>query len=386
MAESGKELARAIRAEIRENGPMGFEAFMQRALYDPKAGYYAAGERGIGRGGDFYTSVSVGDVFGRLLAGQMAEAWVRLGAPSRFTVVEQGAGDGRLADDVLSGAQARHADLAAAIEYVIAEPAAALRKAQERRLRGKWGARVRWVSALEGVRDIEGVCFSNECLDAFPFRRIRFEGGAWRELCVGLASGGDRAFAWQTGPAVREADLAAESALLAGTFPEGYTTEIRPAIADWAGSLRNALGRGLAMVIDYGLTEREYYDAARREGTLRCYKAHRAGDDPFEDVGGQDITAHVNFTRVAREGRARGFALAGYADQHHYLVGVGAEMLTEMEGKVDAGFARRFQTLTHPGMMGRVFKVLALARGMEVQAPPLAGFRHGEDVGLAEGA
>lgn len=371
-------VSEAIRGRIREKGPIGFDEFMRMALYDPRGGYYAAGAPVIGRGGDFYTSVSVGDVFGRLLVELHLEIWKRLGSPERFAVIEQGAGDGQLAEDVLAAAEKRHPGLAETMRYIIAEPIAELRKNQEQKLLEKWGPRVSWISALKELRDVEGVFFSNECLDAFPFKRVCYEGGRWREMRVALEGGSS--FCWEKQFLAAE-ELEAESPLLKGDFPEGYTTEIRPAVSEWVRSLSATMRRGLALIVDYGFPEAEYFDRERRDGTLRCFREHRASDDPLAGAGEQDISAHVNFTRVVRTAHECGLELAGFTDQHHFLVGAGANVLREMEGRPDSRFVRQFQTLTHPGLMGRAFKVLGLERGLSIEVGPLKGFEHPEPVG-----
>ena len=128
------------------------------------------------------------------------------------------------------------------------------------------------------------------------------------------------------------------------------------------------------MIVDYGFSESEFYEEGRCEGTLRCFSGHRADDDPFTGVGERDISAHVNFSRMAREAAELGLEVAGFVDQSHFLVGAGRVLLEEREGKSDAVFARQFQTLAHPGMMGRVFKVLGLGREIDVASEPLMGF------------
>ena len=102
MCMSGKSPAVSdlIAREIDASGPISFARFMELALYDPGDSYYASGKVRIGKQGDFFTNVSVGAFFGRLLAGQFVEVWDRLGKPDDFTVVEQGAHDGTLAADV----------------------------------------------------------------------------------------------------------------------------------------------------------------------------------------------------------------------------------------------------------------------------------------------
>src|ERR1700722_5266048 len=102
MPDVPNSLAQNLRAGIARHGPMSFREFMARALYDPAKGYYGAGKARVGRGGDFFTNVSVGPLFGRLLARQFAEMWRRLKEPDDFVLVEQGAHRGDCAGDVLA--------------------------------------------------------------------------------------------------------------------------------------------------------------------------------------------------------------------------------------------------------------------------------------------
>ena len=86
---------------IERCGPVGFPECMETALYEPGMGYEARGTRQVGRGGDFFTSVSVGPLFGRLLATRFLQEWRERGEPGRWRIIECGAHDGTLAADVL---------------------------------------------------------------------------------------------------------------------------------------------------------------------------------------------------------------------------------------------------------------------------------------------
>jgi SAM-dependent MidA family methyltransferase len=143
-------------------------------------------------------------------------------------------------------------------------------------------------------------------------------------------------------------------------------------------SLAAQLESGVALLIDYGLPRAHLYHPDRTTGTLRCHFRHRAHSDPFINVGLQDITAWVDFTRVAEAADGAGLEVLGFASQAAFLIGAGMESLlfTEMQLAADdtrqqarlAGEARR---LLLPGEMGEIFKVIALGRGYE---SPLTGF------------
>lgn len=341
---------------------------MAAALYDAEAGYYGAGKARIGRKGDFFTSVSVGPLFGRLLARQFAEMWERLGKPERFRVIEQGAHDGALAADVLGGLRELAPACAEAVEYALVEPAPVWRERQQARLAG-W-ARVRWVEEMRALEPAPGVVFSNELLDAAPVFRVGRRGGEWREQCV----------AWSEGRFVfGEREVKAEplrSALgkLPEGLPEGYTTEVNLEAGPWVRESAAALSRGWIVAIDYGWARAEYYRPERVEGTLSAYREHQRVEDPLSAPGEIDLTAHVDFTTLMEAGAAEGLTLAGFCDQQHFIAGLG-RLHFEDTAHVSPERAREqraFITLLHPQLLGASFKVLGLAKGMG--AVPLAGF------------
>lgn len=360
-----------LRSKIRSSGPLPFPSYMGLALYHPEHGYYARGPGRTGRGGDFYTSVSVGPVFGELFAGQFCEVWEQLGRPSPFAVLERGASDGAFARDVLTWAQRERPDFFAALEYRIDEPLPALVSAQREMLAGFPG-RVQWGPGESS----SGVFFANELLDAIPFRRVRRRDGAWRELCVGLDEADH--FTWVE---QELRDYASRSYLTAlGTdFPDGYTTEIAPAVATETWLAGTTLRQGVVFLCDYGYEQERYYQSSRTTGTLRCYRGHHAHEDPFAAPGETDITAHVDWTHAVQRVGGAGCAVLALMDQGHFLTGAAEATLRRMEGKApDAAAAkwlRQFQTLTHPGHMGARFQVLALGKSL----PPgftLTGLRH----------
>ncbi len=334
---------------------------MELALYHPEHGYYATGTPRTGKSGDFFTSVSVGACFGMLLARHLHEVGELLGErPVR--VVEQGANDGQLASDILK--EVRHHEL----EYVIVEPLGNLRAIQEARL----GGDVRIVSSLDELGSAPTVYLCNELIDAFPVRRVRLRGGEWHEVHV---EEGENGFC--------QREVPGHCPLPKAGLPEGYTTEVRPAVGKWIADVAKTMDRGVITVIDYGFPQSEYHAPARVDGTLRCYRDHLASEDALIGVGETDITAHVDFTALALAGVDAGLQIEGFVDQARFLVGLGEEWLREVEGvdRADEGTAalvRQFQTLTHPGMMGRVFNVLLLSKNLD-GVGSLSGLRHASD-------
>lgn len=348
-------LTEILRAEIAAHGPMLFRDFMARALYDPEHGYYTSGRARIGRKGDYFTSVSVGPLFGALLARQFAEVWEKLGRPADFTFVEQGAHDGTLAADVLA---ALPPEMPARLTIV--EPSPHWRALQAEKLAGR---DVRWVENVTALAPFTGVHYSNELLDAFPVHLVRRAADGWQERAVAVE--GER-FVFADVPLSDERLLAHLP-----DAPEGYTTEVNLAALDWIADLAPKLTRGLVLVIDYGYPRAEFHAPHRTAGTLEAIAAHRRVD-PLAAPGAADITAHVDFTALAA---ATDLEVLGFTDQHHFLTGL--SRLHFAEGvRPDPRDMRAFQTLSHPTMLGRSFKALALGRGVDAQ---LAGFAFARD-------
>jgi SAM-dependent MidA family methyltransferase len=345
-------LAERIARKIRENGPLGFDRFMAAALYDPQGGYYARAAGQVGRSGDFFTSVSVGPLFGRLLATHAAAAWREAGRPERWRIVELGAHDGRLAADLLDALPEIDAAAAAATEMVIIEPLEALAAAQRERL----GDRARIVTRADELDPRPGLLLANEVLDALPCHLVESTGNGWLEIGVGLDPRGG--FVFQAlGPAGVLADALPPR-------PAGYRSEVRTGLTDLLRNLLPALSPARMLWIDYGYERDDYYAEGRREGTLRTFSKHRAGDDPLDAPGTRDISAHVDFTALREAVEACGGEVLRFESQGKFLTETARPWLLSLEGRTDVTAAvRQFQTLTHPAQMGGRFHVFEAAWG-----------------------
>ncbi len=364
MSGKSPAVSELIAREIDTSGPISFARFMELALYDPGDGYYASGKVRIGKQGDFFTNVSVGAFFGRLLAGQLVEVWERLGRPEDFTVVEQGAHDGTLAADVL-GALVEL--LPASFRYFIVEPTSFWRAEQEKTL-SRFLGRVGWVAEVSALPRFRGVHFSNELVDALPFHLLQSQGEGWKELMVVRSGEG---FAFES----------ANTAVIPGGLParpEGVLLEVRPAASIWLASVAERLEAGMILVIDYGYTRENLWADHRTRGTFSCYSGHRRDDDVLSEPGAKDITSHVDFTQLAADASSLGLAVEGFADQHHYLVGASETYLRSLEGSAPVGESRaalrNLQTLIHPESMGRQFHYLGLVK--DLPPPAASGFRY----------
>jgi SAM-dependent MidA family methyltransferase len=368
MCEKSPTLSDLIAAEIAANGPIPFARFMELALYHPQFGYYASGMARIGRTGDFYTNVSIGPVFGRILAGQFREMAKRLGEPAKFCLVEQGANNGQLAVDVLSALLPE-----LPLEYWIVEPSAALRSQQQEKLR-PFSQCVHWAEDLPSLPEFEGVHFSNELVDALPFHLVRSTGTTWEELLVdGLAGN----FRFHNAPP--SADIATEIPNLPNRAA-GTIAELRPVANEWLKHLAGKMRCGFVLVIDYGFPREQLLAPHRSEGTFSCYQSHRRDFRPLADPGKKDITAHVDFSALKDAAQASGFHFEGFTDQNHFLIGSSEDLLTSLDGPPDAATQktlRALQTLLHPESMGTQFQYFLLSKDTKsVSENPLPGFRY----------
>ncbi len=347
-------------------GFLSFADYMDAVLYAPGLGYYSAGARKFGAGGDFVTAPELGSVFARCLA-RLARATLRqLGGG---VILEVGGGSGALAADLLAALRDEPPE-----RYLLLDISGDLRERQRQTLAARvpeFLPRVAWLDALP-AGPLEGLVLANEVLDALPVERFRMRGGHASQLGV-QSAGGRLAWAEQPAPGPLAAAVADLQAALGTPLPEGYTTEIGLLQPAWLGSLLGTLRRGLALCIDYGGTRREIYHADRSAGTLVCYYRHRQHTDPFFLPGLQDLTAWVDFSAAASSAAAAGLEVAGYATQAHTLLASG--VLDDLQGAdttMDPDRLRELQQvqrLLMPGEMGERFKVLALTRSFTPDFP-----------------
>jgi SAM-dependent MidA family methyltransferase len=358
-----ERVAVRIRAEIdTAGGWIGFDRYMELALYAPGLGYYSAGARkfGVGgEGGDFVTAPEISPLFAQALAAQVAQV-LQLTAPC---IVEFGAGTGRLARDLLAALDARGV---AVQRYDIVELSADLRERQRALVAD---ARVRWLDAPP--QDASGVFLANEVLDVMPARLFVRERGATFERGVVLRDG---ALAFATRPAdavLAEAVAAVESEV--GALADGYGSELGLVAHGWMRSAAQWLARGVLLAIDYGFPRREYYHPQRLMGTLMCHYRHHAHADPLWLPGLNDITAHIDFTAMAQAAHEGGLDVLGYTTQAHFLLNCGLLDTLQRAGTPQA--ANAAHRLISEAEMGELFKVLAVGRGIDA---PLLGFARGD--------
>ncbi len=349
-------------------GWLCFERFMDRVLYAPGLGYYSAGAHKLGVGGDFTTAPEVSRLFGSCVARQCAEVLSALGKGS---VLEIGAGSGRLAADIML----RLESLGVLPDtYFVLEISADLRERQRRhfaRYLPHLLERIVWLDQPP-EEPFDGLVLANEVLDALPVKRFRWYRDRVEELGIVCESA---TLEQRPRPASRAVADACESLQAGGAWDDGYVSEYCPRLGPWTRSVTRALRTGAVLWFDYGLPRSQYYLPERREGTLLCHFRHRAHGDPLLFPGLQDITAWVDYTHLAEASRAAGFELAGFTTQSYLLAGLQVDHEMHRLAGDDANhFARlavQARQLMLPGEMGESFKAMVWLRGLDL---PLSGF------------
>ena len=359
---ASRALLERISAELAHHGNwITFARYMELVLHEPQLGYYSGGTPLFGAAGDFITAPDVSPLFARTLARQVAQ----LLEPGD-ALLEFGAGSGALAEELLGALR----ELGCEPWYLILETSPGLRARQRERL----GTRAQWIDQLpQGFR---GVMLANEVVDAMPVHAL-----AWTES--GIVERGVCANEGQLAWCERLAQgivLASAREIDAAVLPSArYESEVSLAAPAWMRAVAESLARGALIVIDYGFPGHEYYHPQRSSGTLMCHYRHRTHGDPFYLPGLQDITAHVDFSSLARSAGAAGLDVLGFAGQGQFLVNCG---ITELMAHVDASDVQRYAPLAaaanrllSPAEMGELFKVLAVGRGVR---HPLLGFASGD--------
>jgi len=359
-------LEQKVIEKIKKEGPITFETFMEMALYEPGLGYYASERTEIGKEGDFYTSPHLHPAFGAMIGKQIEEMWEIMQRPEDFHILEIGGGAGYLCKDILDYL-ARRSSIPAA--YIIVETNPFMKQKQENRLEG-FLDRVTWVSSLEKIKTIQGCILSNELLDAFPVHLIEMESDLKEIYVTSL----DNSLVEVTNCLSTEeiTDYMNEFSI---TLAKGYRTEINLRIKDWLRSIDKILSEGFILTIDYGYPAWDYYGEDRNRGTLLSYHKHQIAENVYQNIGEQDLTAHVNFSSVKKWGEEFGLKTIGFCQQGTFLISLGIdELMTDLyQNSSDYLFEiSRIKRLIFPGTMGESHKVIVQYKGNGY--PKLRGF------------
>jgi len=358
-----------IAGRIAEQGPITFASFMEACLYEPGKGYYTSPGRKVGAEGDFYTSISVHAAFGRVIAREIAQMWRSLGSPARFTLVECGAGNGRLACDIMDFLAAREQELYAGLDLILVEREPSLEAAQAEQL-ADHPDRVRWLSP-EGFNaggfSFSGCLYSNELIDALPVHRVLMTADGLAEIYVTFREG---ELAEESGPLSTPA-IAEYLRRLGIELLPGQQAEINLAGLEWLAVAARALESGFILTIDYGFPAEELFAPHRKNGTLLCYHRHQVEENPYIRLGLQDITSHVDFSSLMKRGEEMGLQTVWFGEQYRFLLSAGiVEEIEEIERSEVSQEEKLRLRLTlkklimPEGGMGDTFRVLIQSRGV----------------------
>ena len=371
---------RQIRETILRDGPISFDRFMELALYSPIGGYYRS-HTPIGPAGDYFTSPTAHPLFGALLAAQLQQMWEILDKPSHFTVLEAGAGNGVLAQDIVRTTQTTFPEFSRALRYV------ALDYSAPKNMLGSSPSFECIAASRTPMRELVGCILTNELLDALPVHRFQVGDGAVLEVLVDVSVDGFiEVLGEPTSPAISDRVMSATG----GALTDGYRGEVCLRADTWLAEVAEALEQGFVLTVDYGGTAKELYSPQREGGTLRCHYQHVASANPYVRVGRQDITAHVDFSALKEAGEHCGLETLGYTTQREFLYNLGANTYIEALARGSHSqavyqaetlprqeyLANRMgmQELLQPEGLGN-FKVLAQGKG--VSSPDLWGFDPG---------
>ena len=352
-------------SHIKSQGPLPFDQWMSQCLYHPSQGYYTKGDQRVGKRGDFFTAVSVGSLFGKILTHRIAD-FIKRHAAQDFTIIETGANTGQLASDILESLASDFPKLYARCNYTICEPLSRMRATQISLLQ-KHRDKVTHIDQItKNISKNElGIILSNELIDAFPAKLITLANDEWLERHV---SHQFDTFCWHDQP-ILNTTLQSFADSLSG-YPNNYTTEYRLGTQDYAARCADPFTHSLCITIDYGYTTSELYHPDRITGSLRCYSRHTADEDPLTEPGNKDITAHVNFSLLAAQMKEHGLEPQTFESQSRYLTLHSKNLLKQFEKQNPieiSKWIRQFQTLTHPSMMGQRFLVLECIKGATPQ-------------------
>lgn len=369
--------------EQTAQGPIAFREFMAMALYDPQWGYYGGGQVKIDPQGDFVTSGSLGRDFGELLAVQFQEMWQRLGCPDRFTLLELGAGQGDFAAVVLAHVRHQAPAFYQALDYGIVEISPQLQRRQQETLKD-FSGKVTWHHWHSlGDRSLVGCVFSNELFDALPVHLVTWHQGKLQEIYVQWQETTiEEVIQEPSTPALQEYFQEFAIDFDRDRYPDGYRTEVNLEAKKIIEEIAQTLHQGYVLTIDYGYTAEKYYHPQRHQGTIKGYTQHRHHNNPYVNLGQQDLTAHVNFSALERWGENHGLKNLAFTQQAKLLIALGLSQrfsnLISSPLPLPEMLNRRsyLHELMNPMGLGG-FGVLLQGKNLTPAMEELQGFHHG---------
>ena len=359
-------LSDIIIQRIHQEGPISFRDFMEMALYYPDLGYYTSSENKIGADGDFYTSANLTDAFGAMIARQIEEMWQNLDRKP-INIIEYGAGTGLLCHDILDYLKINNPKLYEVLSYCIIEKSLGMQEIQKKHLKEK----VNWYSSISEIPEINGCVLSNELVDNFSVHQVVME-DELMEVFVDYSGG----FIELLKPANK--NLIDYFAALNVELPKGFRTEVNLEARPWIEEIAQALNKGYVITIDYGDVSSELYEKHRSSGTLLCYNKHHKNDNPYQFIGEQDITAHINFSALVNWGNIHGLICSGMTNQASFLLSLG---IKEYQNKnlinVEQNASRAIEEsiINYRLLMDMGLKFKVLIQEKNVPKYPLSGLR-----------
>tara|TARA_Y100001970_G_scaffold62038_1_gene79269 strand:- start:4251 stop:5405 length:1155 start_codon:yes stop_codon:yes gene_type:complete len=383
-----KNVEEEIRALIQQNGPITFSQFMQICLYSPKGGFYSTRANRINT--EFGTAPTSHPLFGTLIAKQLKQMWEILDFPSTFQVIEVGSGDGALARSIVDEIQLLDSNFSTALQYVatdyepwwpnsLNESLGWNGEAQNSRPNKKeitWGVNRVKAEGVNPFKNITGCILCNELVDNFPFHQFAIQDGLVKEVYVTTS---DKGF-------TEILDIPSSPLItnrlksLNLDLPEGYRGEINLGIDSWMAEVFKTLNQGFTLSIDYGELSKDLYSSKYSSGTLMCYNQHQYTNNPYQNIGSQDITSFVDFTSLMKAGEKQGFTTQGYALQRRFLENLGFYSYLDSLDTKELSYARKelsriaMKTLIDPDDYGD-FKVLIQSKGI-IKDIELLGFKN----------
>jgi SAM-dependent MidA family methyltransferase len=350
------QLEEIIIEKIRSNGAIPFRDFMEMCLYYPECGYYTSAQEKFGTRGDYYTSPHLTPAFGAAIARQLEQMW-EMSGKDIFTIVEYGAGTGMLCQDVLNCLRHNPA-FYERLQYCIIEKSPVMRRREQQCL----GEKVRWIDSIDEIAPVIGCVLSNELIDNFSVHQV-----VMHDVLMEVFVDYDNGFKEVLKPASRA--LCEYFGELGVTLPRGFRTEVNLEVIAWLKSVASSLSKGFVLTIDYGCLSDDLYREFRQDGTLICYNKHHVNNEPYHNIGAQDITAHVNFSALQHWGVKYGLECCMFTDQASFLLGLDFnKLLQEMEGEGEDVVlaARKVSFLMHTFLLdlGVKFKVLIQKKGV----------------------
>lgn len=361
-----ESLREIIKAEIERVGPISFERFMELALYHPIHGYYMKERIPWSRSGDYLTAPTLSGLFGALVSIQLKEFWEIMGRPKEFLVVEIGPGDGKLAKDILSFVSENEKGFFKALRYGLVEKNESFKIAQKKNL--SIFQNISFYGDISELPEFDGVVLTNEVFDSIPTRVVDVDGKV-REVYVGVKDGEFEEVLFDSGR-----DLVDYLQMLSAPLGRKFRAELSTKMGDLIHDISGKLTKGFMLTFDYGLTSKEYFMPERKRGTLLCYFRHRFHENPFINVGDQDITYHVNFSLFKLFAESCDLKTVGFCPLGSFLVSLGFDdLFTPSFKKLSPEELMNFKALITPYGFGENHRVMVNSKGFS--DCKLRGFR-----------